>query len=189
MMSGTGPADRLTSGNKEEEPCSTSIRLAGVVGESIVDGPGIRFTIFTQGCKHHCPGCHNPQTHDFDGGKLVTVESILEKIRKNPLLDGITLSGGEPFEQAEACSVLAKAAHAMKLNVMTYSGYTFEEILAGMDVRHGWKELLQETEILVDGRFEPARKNLLLKFRGSSNQRLLDVKKSLREGRAVSAEI
>lgn len=166
-----------------------SLRIAGIVGESIVDGPGIRFTIFTQGCKHHCPGCHNPQTHDFNGGKLVSVESVLEQIRKNPLLDGITLTGGEPFEQAEACSILAKAAHAMKLNVMTYSGYTFEEILAGEAERPGWKELLRETEILVDGRFESDRKSLLLKFRGSGNQRLLDVKKSLEEGRAVSAEI
>ena len=189
MMSGTCSTIRMTAPVMEEVPCSTSIRIAGVIGESIVDGPGIRFTIFTQGCKHHCHGCHNPQTHDFDGGKLVTVESVLEQIRKNPLLDGITLSGGEPFEQAEACSELAKAVHAMKLNVMTYSGYTFEEILAGMDDRRSWKELLRETEILVDGRFELARKSLLLKFRGSANQRLLDVKKLLKEGRAVSADI
>ena len=176
-------------GTIKDEQGSVLIRIAGVAGESIVDGPGIRFTIFTQGCKHYCPGCHNPQTHAFDGGKLVTVESVLEQIRKNPLLDGITLSGGEPFEQAEACSVLAKAVHEMKLNVMTYSGYTFEEILAGEADRPGWKELLRETEILVDGRFEQAGRNLLLKFRGSGNQRLLDVKKSLREGKAVSAEI
>jgi anaerobic ribonucleoside-triphosphate reductase activating protein len=170
-------------------PGGVSLRIAGVIGESIVDGPGIRFTIFTQGCKHHCPGCHNPQTHDFNGGKLVSMESVLEQVRKNPLLDGITLSGGEPFEQAEACSELAKAVHAMKLNVMTYSGYTFEELIAGMDDKRGWRKLLQETDILVDGRFELARKSLLLKFRGSGNQRLLDIKKSLETGRAVLADI
>ena len=193
MMEGTGSNSitnlRGIDSDQEVALCGTSVRIAGVVGESIVDGPGIRFTIFTQGCKHHCPGCHNPQTHDFDGGKLVSVESILGQIRKNPLLDGITLSGGEPFEQAEACSVLAKAVHAMKLNVMTYSGYTFEELLAGLDDRPAWKELLHETEILVDGRFESARKSLMLKFRGSENQRLLDAKKSLKERRAVSAEL
>jgi anaerobic ribonucleoside-triphosphate reductase activating protein len=182
-------ADQVPAPVKEEMPDRVSLRIAGLLGESIVDGPGIRFTIFTQGCKHHCPGCHNPQTHDFSGGKPVSVESVLEQIRKNPLLDGITLSGGEPFEQAEACSELAKAVHAMKLNVMTYSGYTFEELMSGIIDNHGWRDLLQETEILVDGRFEQARKSLLLKFRGSANQRLLDVKKSLKEGRAVEANL
>lgn len=166
-----------------------SIRIAGVVRESIVDGPGLRFTVFTQGCDHHCPGCHNPQTHDFDGGELVTIDSLLEQIRKNPLLDGITLSGGEPFGQAAACSELARKTHAMKLNVMTYSGYTFEEIAEGLKDRQGWKELLQETDILVDGPFELERKNILLRFRGSENQRLIDVKKSLKEGRAVPADM
>jgi anaerobic ribonucleoside-triphosphate reductase activating protein len=165
------------------------LRIAGIVRESIVDGPGIRLTVFTQGCKHRCPGCHNPQTHDFAGGEQVEADTILRQIKRNPLLDGITLSGGEPFEQAEACSELARAVHALKLNVMIYSGYTFEELLAGMPERPGWKALLEETDILVDGRFELARKSLMLKFRGSENQRILDVKKSLKEGKAVLANI
>lgn len=171
------------------EPSPCFLRIAGVVKESIVDGPGIRFTVFTQGCNHHCPGCHNPQTHDFDGGNVVSIDSLLEQIKKNPLLDGITLSGGEPFEQAEACGELARRAHAMKLNVMTYSGYTFEEIVEGSTYRPGWKELLQETDILVDGPFMLERRNILLRFRGSENQRLIDVKKSLKEGRVVPADM
>jgi anaerobic ribonucleoside-triphosphate reductase activating protein len=165
------------------------LRIAGILRESIVDGPGIRLTVFTQGCKHRCPGCHNPQTHDFAGGEQVEADTILRQIKRNPLLDGITLSGGEPFEQAEACSELARAVHGLKLNVMTYSGYTFEELLAGMPERPGWKALLEETDILVDGRFELARKSLMLKFRGSENQRILDVKKTLREGKAILANI
>lgn len=163
------------------------LRIAGVVGESIVDGPGLRMTVFTQGCRHNCPGCHNPQTHDFEGGRTVDTDSILEQFRRNPLLDGITLSGGEPFEQAEACGELARRVHAMKRNVMTYSGYTFEELLAGMEDWPGWKTLLNETDILVDGRFVLARKSMLLKFRGSDNQRIIDVKKSLKTGCVVLA--
>lgn len=155
------------------------LRIAGIVSESFVDGPGIRFTVFTQGCKHHCPGCHNPQTHDFNGGREISVESLMTQIKQNPLLDGITLSGGEPFEQAEECSELAEIAHSLSLNVMTYTGYTFEELLTGAADRPGWGKLLEETDILVDGRFELAKKNLLLKFRGSENQRIIDVKKSL----------
>ena len=168
---------------------SSQLRIAGVVKESIVDGPGIRFTVFTQGCNHQCPGCHNPQTHDFSGGNVISIDSLVEQIKKNPLLDGITLSGGEPFEQAEVCSELAHRVHAMKLNVFTYSGYTFEELVAGIADRPGWKELLQETDIMVDGRFESARRNILLRFRGSENQRLIDVRKSLKEGRVVPAEM
>jgi len=164
------------------------IRIAGMVRESVVDGPGIRFTIFTQGCNHHCPGCHNPHTHDFDGGTVVSVESIMEQVKRNPLLDGITLSGGEPFEQAQACSKLARMAHGMKLSVMTYSGYTFEELMEGCGTHPGWKELLEETDLLVDGRFILAKKSLLLKFRGSENQRIIDVKKSLKQGSIVLME-
>ncbi len=168
---------------------SNTLRISGLVKESIVDGPGFRFTIFTQGCSHHCPGCHNPQTHAFDGGRLVEVNDLAELIKKNPLLDGITLSGGEPFEQAAACSMLARLAHGMKLHVMTYTGYTYEEILEGATDKPEWAELLNETDILADGRYEAARRNLLLRFRGSDNQRLIDVKQSIKEGRLVLADL
>lgn len=195
MISGQNTGDRIVNSQIVGELAtsdlgmSSQIRIAGVVRESIVDGPGIRLTVFTQGCNHHCLGCHNPQTHDFGGGNVVSIDSLVEQMKKNPLLDGITLSGGEPFEQAAACSELARRVHALKLHVMTYSGYTYEEIVADFTDRPGWKELLQETDILVDGRFESSRKNILLRFRGSENQRLIDVKKLLKEGRAIPADM
>ena len=161
------------------------IRIAGLVKESIVDGPGIRMVVFAQGCKQKCPGCHNPETHSFHGGTLVTVDSILEQAKTNPLLDGITLSGGEPFEQAEAFALLAREAKKLNLDVVTYTGYTYEYILEKSPVHRGWEALLSQTDILVDGRFELDKRNLLLKFRGSENQRIIHVKKSKAQNRIV----
>ena len=163
------------------------IRIAGFVQESIVDGPGIRFVVFTQGCPHHCPGCHNPQTHDFQGGRIEDTENIIPMISKNPLLKDITISGGEPFCQPEAAAELAKAAHDCGKDVLVYTGYTLEELLSG-SIR-GARSLLEETDILIDGRFELEKKSLLLKFRGSSNQRLLDCKKSLKFSYPVEIEL
>jgi anaerobic ribonucleoside-triphosphate reductase activating protein len=157
------------------------IRLSGIVEESCVDGPGIRFVVFAQGCRHRCPACHNPQTHPFDGGFLTDSETILERMRANPLLDGLTLSGGDPFEQAEAFADLAGRARKEGYNVMTYTGWRYEEILLRKEP--GWMRLLESTDILVDGRFELALKSDLLLFRGSSNQRLIDAPRSLRSGR------
>lgn len=149
------------------------IRIAGIEEESIVDGPGIRLVIFTQGCKHNCIDCHNPETHSFQGGDLIDINQIIQMIKENPLLDGITLSGGEPFEQAYECSLLAKKVRGLGLNIVTYSGYTFEELLKAEKFR----SLLLETDLLVDGRFEINKKSTLLPFRGSTNQRIIDVKK------------
>lgn len=163
-----------------------NIRIAGLVNDSIVDGPGFRFTVFTQGCPHHCAGCHNPQTHDFQGGEDVDTEEIITRIRKNPLLDGITLSGGEPFCQSEACAEIAKAAKKMGLNVWSYSGYTFEELISGKDE---WRKLLQELDVLVDGRFELDKRTLECRFRGSWNQRLVDVPASLEQGSVIELSI
>ena len=158
------------------------MRIAGIADDSIVDGPGIRLTVFAQGCPHHCPGCHNPQTHDFEGGMEKDTAEILDMIAENPLLDGITLSGGEPFCQCEACAELAKAAHEAELNVWCYSGYTFEELIAG---KVEWKELLEHVDVLVDGRFILEKRTLECKWRGSSNQRLIDVKRSLAENQVI----
>lgn len=158
------------------------IKIAGIVQESIVDGPGFRTAIFTQGCPHHCPGCHNPQTHDFDGGTWIETEEIIKPILNNILLDGITLSGGEPFCQAEACAEIARAARESGLNVWSYSGYTYEQLASGKDE---WKMLLSELDVLVDGPFIMDKKTLDARFRGSSNQRLIDVQKSLKSGEIV----
>jgi anaerobic ribonucleoside-triphosphate reductase activating protein len=158
------------------------IRIAGIINESIVDGPGIRMVVFAQGCKHNCMGCHNPHTHSFEGGEFVKIDRIIEDIKKNPLLDGVTFSGGEPFEQAEGFAELAKRINEMGLNVMTYTGYTFEKLLEYSKVQKGYMELLNNIKILVDGPFIMEQKNLLLKFRGSANQRIIDVSKSMASG-------
>ena len=157
------------------------IRIAGLVNDSIVDGPGFRYAIFTQGCPHNCPGCHNPETHSFTGGKCVDTREIIENFRKNPLLDGITLTGGDPFCQPAPCAELARAAHESNLTVWAYSGYLFEEILADPAMR----AMLEEVDVLVDGPFLLAQRTLSLRFRGSKNQRLIDVRRSLESGAAV----
>lgn len=159
------------------------ISLSGVTGDSIVDGPGLRLTIFTQGCLHHCPGCHNPQTHDPEGGSWADTEDILAAAAENPLLDGITLSGGDPFLQPVPCLALAEGAHKIGLNVWTYTGYTWEALLEENDADK--LALLKETDVLVDGPFLLAERSLELRFCGSRNQRLIDVKKSLAEGKVV----
>lgn len=159
------------------------MRIANTVNDSIVDGCGLRFTVFTQGCPHHCPGCHNPDTHDFAGGREVSLEDLAQQLKKNPLIDGLTLSGGEPFAQAADCAALARTAHQLGLTVWTYSGYLFEHLRDKGDP--AWTALLEETDVLVDGPFVQAEKSYELHFRGSRNQRLIDVKASLAQGRAV----
>ncbi len=167
----------------------TPLRLAGVVRESIVDGPGIRMTVFVQGCPHHCKGCHNQHTWDFEGGYMSSVERVLEEAAKDKLLRGVTLSGGEPFTQAKALTVLAKGARAMGLNVFCYTGYTFEQLYEQFDKHPEFRELLEQCDWLVDGRFIEEEMSLMLHFRGSRNQRILDVPKSLEQGKAVLSDI
>lgn len=167
----------------------TTLRLAGVIRNSIVDGPGIRMTVFTQGCPHKCEGCHNPDTHDINGGYETTAGKILSEIEKDPLLQGVTFSGGEPFLQAQALALLAKEVHIRGLNIITYTGYTFEELLDGINQKPEWSELLNGTDILIDGRFVLSRRTLMQRFKGSDNQRIIDVKNSLAQRRAVIIEI
>lgn len=161
---------------------SGTLNIAGIIGDSIVDGPGIRTAIFVQGCCHHCPGCHNPQSWAFGEGTDLTVEQLYAEVKANPLCRGVTFSGGEPFCQPLPLASLARRLKADGYEVASYSGYTFEELLGGTPDQ---KELLQALDVLVDGRFELARRNLDLRFRGSANQRILDVPKSLTAGKAV----
>ncbi|MEO1816350.1 MAG: anaerobic ribonucleoside-triphosphate reductase activating protein [Acetobacterium sp.] len=161
------------------------LRIAGVVKESIVDGPGIRLVVFAQGCRHHCQGCHNPATHDFSGGKLVDIETILDEMQKNPLLDGITLSGGEPFEQPQAFAALARRARQLGYHVIAYSGYRYETLIANKDQQ----QLLEHTDLLVDGKFDITQKSLLLKFRGSKNQRIIDLNQSRLQNQMILSEL
>lgn len=163
----------------------SKIRLAGVIRESIVDGPGIRLTVFTQGCPHKCEGCQNPQTHSFDGGYISETNNIVKAIKQNPMLQGVTFSGGEPFMQCEPLIELAKECHSLGLNVMVYTGFTFEELQSGFTNKPQWRELLENIDILVDGKFILAEKSLMLHFRGSKNQRIINVPKSLKQGCVV----
>ena len=156
--------------------------LSGIVSDSIVDGPGIRTTIFSQGCPHHCPGCHNPETWAFGCGTQIPVEAVVEIVKSNPLCRGVTFSGGEPFAQAEPFARLARLLKDQGYEVASYSGYTFEELMKGTEEQ---KQLLGCIDILIDGRFLLAQKSLEIAFRGSRNQRILDVKKSLSAGQAV----
>ncbi|MCL2126108.1 MAG: anaerobic ribonucleoside-triphosphate reductase activating protein [Oscillospiraceae bacterium] len=164
------------------------MRIAGLIQDSIVDGPGFRFVVFVQGCRMHCEGCHNPDTWDIEGGTAMLVEDVVAEMLSNPLTDGLTLSGGEPFLQAAECALLAAAAHENGLNVWAYSGHTFEELmdiaLSDSDVG----ELLQLVDVLIDGAFVLQERTLSLRWRGSRNQRVVDVKRSLAAGGAVEFE-
>lgn len=152
---------------------TSPLRIHSNVAESIVDGPGIRFVIFTQGCPHHCHGCHNPQTHDFAGGHEATAEAMITEILANPLLTGVTFSGGEPFCQPAPLADIARTVHAAGLDVVAYSGYTLEQLVAMAKEDTAISDLLSQIDLLIDGPFLLAERDLTLQFRGSRNQRLL----------------
>ncbi|MDR3336196.1 MAG: anaerobic ribonucleoside-triphosphate reductase activating protein [Treponema sp.] len=156
------------------------IRIGGIEPESIVDGPGFRYALFVQGCELRCPGCHNAQLQSFEGGREVSIDELLSNLAANPLLDGLSLSGGDPFTQAEACATLAEAVHTLGLSVMTFTGYLWEDLIA--PGRPDWLRLLEASDVLVDGPFMQELRNIDLRFRGSSNQRLIDVERSLFDG-------
>ena len=159
------------------------VKLASnLQSDSIVDGDGIRTVIWFQGCRHHCRECQNPETWSFDGGIEFDVEDIKEQMKNLKYQTGITLSGGDPFFQASAAAEIAKFAHSIGLNVWCYTGFTYDEIIDANDEK---MELLKNTDVLVDGRFEIENKSLACKFRGSTNQRVIDVKKSLEKGEVV----
>ncbi len=157
--------------------------------DSIVDGPGLRYVVFTQGCPHRCEGCHNPETHDFSGGRLTDTEKLFEECTENPLTKGVTFSGGEPFCQAEALYELGCRLKERGYHLMSYSGWTFEELQKKAESEEYVGKLLSILDMLVDGRFVLAQRSLMLTYRGSTNQRLIDVQKSLAENRVTEVEI
>ena len=155
------------------------IRLAGMIHESLVNGPGIRRVFFSQGCIHNCSGCFNPETHSFNGGKEYNMDDIIRDIKGNPIIKGVTFSGGDPFEQGDKFSYLALKLKENNINIWCYTGYTYEFILKNIN-RPGWFNLINNIDVLVDGRFQMNKKKEGLKFKGSSNQRIIDVKDSLK---------
>ena len=158
------------------------IRLAASLQpDSIVDGEGIRTVIWTQGCNHHCKGCHNPETWSFDSGYLVDVDSVIKEIDSLTGQDGITLSGGDPFYQVDACTLIAKHCKDKKLNVWCYTGFLYEDLIKDTKML----ELLKYIDVLVDGPFVLKERSLDLYFKGSSNQRIIDVPNSLKENKIV----
>ena len=158
-------------------PPSPLLNLAGTLADSIVDGPGLRFVVFAQGCSFDCPGCHNPQTHAFGTGVDRSPEDVFAEIGRSPLARGVTFSGGDPFFQAEAFAALAALLTNAGYEVAAYTGFTWEALASSGSAAQ--RELLARLDILVDGRFEIAQRDLSLRFRGSANQRVIDVRASL----------
>lgn len=161
------------------------IRLAtpDIQRDSIVDGEGIRSVIWTQGCAHKCKECHNPETHSFTAGYLIDIEILKDKIQSLEGQDGITFSGGDPMYQPEPCAKIAKFCHELNLNIWCYTGFTFEELINLSKKNNHILEFLKEIDVLVDGEFDLEQKSFDVKFRGSKNQRIIDVPKSLKEGK------
>lgn len=157
------------------------IRIAGLVSDSVVDGPGIRYAIFTQGCDHGCKGCHNPQTHDFNEGTDVNIDKLINQIVKNPILSGVTLTGGDPFYQIDASLELAYKLKSFGINIIAYTGYTYEELLEMKEDNPNLDRLLHNIDVLIDGPFIEEEKDLSLRFRGSKNQRVIDVQNSIKK--------
>lgn len=161
----------------------TTVRISGVVNESVVDGPGIRTTVFFQGCCHECSGCHNPETWDLRGGVEVTVADLIPRLKLNPLVAGVTFSGGDPFLQAGSAAVLGKIIKKMGLSLWVYTGFIWENLLNSQHPQ--FKELLEVTDVIIDGPFVENLLDRHLVFKGSRNQRIIDAQASLKTGKVV----
>jgi anaerobic ribonucleoside-triphosphate reductase activating protein len=172
----------------------SKLRVAGIVKDSIVDGPGLRYAIFVQGCYHNCEGCHNPQTHDPKGGFMVDTDDIYNEVISNTTYSGVTFSGGEPFLQADALADLAvniNRAGFHELDIICYTGYTYEYLKKMIDEEgiKSYMRLLYNIDYLIDGPFIKDRASLDCKWRGSTNQRIIDVKASIKEGKVVEVDL
>ncbi len=165
-----------------------NIRLSGISYESLVNGPGLRRVFFAQGCKHKCIDCFNTETHDFCGGEERNIDELIKDTLENPILRGVTFSGGDPLEQADKFAYMAKAFKEKGMSVWSYTGYTFEYIIENMQNNKGWKDLINNIDVLVDGRFEVDKMQDGLKFRGSTNQRIIAVKESIRLDKIITIE-
>lgn len=167
---------------------SDTIRITGVVRESIVDGPGIRFVVFAQGCPHRCKGCHNEASHDFSAGNECKTEKIVSEIEKDPLISGVTFSGGEPFCQPEGFLDLAMKLKEKKINILAFTGYTYEELAKIQEKNESVKKLIENIDVLIDGPFVWEKRDLTQQFRGSANQRYIDLNATRENGALVELE-
>lgn len=165
------------------------INVAGIVRESIVDGPGFRFVIFCQGCPHGCKACHNPDTHAFKDNKLMKVDELFESIMKPRMGKGVTFSGGEPFCQAASFAKLGEKLKAAGIDILIFTGYEYEELIKLSEKNASIMKLIKMADYIIDGRYKEELRDLSLKFRGSSNQRIIDVKKTLEANKVIEAEL
>lgn len=163
-----------------------NIRLSGIAYESLVNGPGMRRVFFAQGCTHNCKNCFNPETHDFKGGEERDMDGLIKDTICNPIIRGITFSGGDPWEQADKFAFMAIAFKEKGLSIWSYTGYTYEYILSNKNKRLGWNDLLNNIDVLVDGKFEEEKMQDGLKFRGSTNQRIIDIKESMKLNQIIT---
>ncbi|WP_423243355.1 anaerobic ribonucleoside-triphosphate reductase activating protein [Clostridium rectalis] len=162
------------------------LQIAGFLDNSLVNGSGLRSVVFVAGCRHNCKGCHNLAMQDFKYGDNVNIKDVFFRIKKNiPLIKGVTFSGGEPFEQANGLKNLATMIKGEKLNIWCYTGYTFEYILKNLKANDGWEGLLYSIDVLVDGRFDINKMKDAIKYTGSSNQRIIDVKESIKKNKVI----
>ena len=167
---------------------SDYVRIASVIDDSIVDGPGIRMTIFFQGCAHNCAGCFNPETWDFDKGHLCDIKKIYNAAMENPLLSGITLSGGDPIYQVSNALKLLELFENTNLDIICYTGFTIEELFEMEKNNKDLQAFLRKIDYLIDGKFDITKKDISLKFRGSSNQRIIDMKKTFKENKIITTD-
>lgn len=171
----------------EKNRKSDLIRIAGIVEDTVVDGPGLRLCIYTQGCPHRCKGCQNPTSHSYFDGVWLDPDTIVKTFETNTLLDGVSFSGGEPFEQPTVLGRLAKKIKELGKDVWCWTGYRFEYLLDNSGETFLYMDLLEQCDILIDGKFKEEQKNSDLLWRGSSNQRIIDVQKSLKAGKLLLA--
>ncbi|HHX73490.1 MAG TPA: anaerobic ribonucleoside-triphosphate reductase activating protein, partial [Firmicutes bacterium] len=164
------------------------LRIAGLHRQSVVDGPGVRTVVFTQGCHHNCPGCHNPQTHDPQGGRLADINELAAEILSDKHVRGVTFSGGESFLQPRALAALARLLKSRQIHLVVYSGYTFEELLKKGRQDQATAALLAACDLLIDGPYLQEQRDLSLLYRGSRNQRIIDLPASLKAGEALLSE-
>lgn len=164
---------------------SKLIRLAGIAENSLVNGKGLRKVFFSQGCSHHCEGCFNQHTWEFAGGRMFDMDELVQKVKDEPFLDGVTFSGGDPFQQADKFAYLAKKLHEANINIWAYTGYTFEELMKLAQTNSHIKQMINNVDVIVDGRFMKDKMSENLKYCGSSNQRVIDVKSSLNENKII----
>ena len=162
-----------------------TIRLAGIAYESLVNGPGMRRVFFSQGCKHNCKGCFNPDTHSFDGGEEKDMDELIKDVLSNPMIKGVTFSGGDPFERPGEFAYMGEVFKKHGLNIWSYTGYTYEFIVSHFNEKPEWRRLINTLDVLVDGEFQQDKKEEGLLFKGSSNQRIIDVKESLKRNQVV----